>query len=772
MKKISMMVKQVLMSALTAGIFTFGFTACSDEDVMDNNQAAEMAQTMAVSQELRNLNNADYSLPFEVKADGQWRIGFGYDENGQVCYAYPRKGNGNTTVKLYVQKNESGQERYNQMYIINDLSGDTLQTLGIQQQAGAATRADDLKTSNRIYGAGYGYNIVNGNLSTAPLCMTSAAIDKGKLVAGGTMSEYNIREYTGSCFSQICNQLEAEASLKGEKGGFEGEVSASFAMKSFEESNRDYVLSKIDVVINESHFEDDIQNIAGEWLTDAAYDAINGYDATYTTASGRTRVIPTKYPSNEVGFERLVRDYGTHLVKSCKLGGRMTYASSIDLSQIEDEYSLNAFAKCGYKNSVIQGSASVADSLTAKYKRSSKAISTKLTVKGGDKEAVGRLQLEDCDKNMTEWLKSLQDGKNTMVVDLSHAELVPIYELVNDPTRAAELEKYIKGKANDDFAVEEEKGQTQDMGVIPHIKNICSMFPTDLSYSGTLVKDLYVGGTIVARVCSEFIPKFSMTERSIVIYPVCNNWAKYNMGYFIGNSSWKPQYVCWLDNGEFHNSPVPNSSVGAQNELYLSGSSFFSPDDKIIKEAKERKPVVTAENAYMTCKSWNKQDNDFVKNRPIVKIFNRIWTRSRYNESIDGWAAWYGKNEMNKISVPNWYMATTDDWNNLFNGLKNANISLPARYMSNVNGGKDLTGFSIEFNEGWCVGSEIHGETGLRMLYGTATRKADGTYTSFKIVEFDQNGVGHVSGLGFDTNYHRMFIRMVQPLKAQIETGK
>ena len=97
------MVKQVLMSTLTAGIFTLGFTACSDEDVMDSNiQAAETAQAMAISQELKNLDNADYSLPFDVKAAGQWRIGSAYDENGQVCYAYPRTGSGESTVKLYV----------------------------------------------------------------------------------------------------------------------------------------------------------------------------------------------------------------------------------------------------------------------------------------------------------------------------------------------------------------------------------------------------------------------------------------------------------------------------------------------------------------------------------------------------------------------------------------------------------------------------------------------------------------------------------------------
>ena len=40
MKKNSIMVKQVLMSIITAGIFTFGFTSCSDDDPMSQDSAA------------------------------------------------------------------------------------------------------------------------------------------------------------------------------------------------------------------------------------------------------------------------------------------------------------------------------------------------------------------------------------------------------------------------------------------------------------------------------------------------------------------------------------------------------------------------------------------------------------------------------------------------------------------------------------------------------------------------------------------------------------
>ena len=88
--------------------------------------------------------------------------------------------------------------------------------------------------------------------------------------------------------------------------------------------------------------------------------------------------------------------------------------------------------------------------------------------------------------------------------------------------------------------------------------------------------------------------------------------------------------------------------------------------------------------------------------------------------------------------------------------------------MSNVNGGKDLTGFNIEFNRGWRYGNETHGKNGNRMLYVTASRDKNGKYSNYKIVEFDQNGLGHVSSLGFDNDAHMMYVRMVQPLKAQI----
>ena len=40
------------------------------------------------------------------------------------------------------------------------------------------------------------------------------------------------------------------------------------------------------------------------------------------------------------------------------------------------------------------------------------------------------------------------------------------------------------------------------------------------------------------------------------------------------------------------------------------------------------------DGVYNECKAWNSTVGDFVYHDPIVKIFNRIWSRKRYNEEI------------------------------------------------------------------------------------------------------------------------------------------
>ena len=65
MKTIKNMVKQVFISALTAGIFTFGFTACSDELDMELAPEAPQAETAITRAAPSNYNINYHSVTYD-----------------------------------------------------------------------------------------------------------------------------------------------------------------------------------------------------------------------------------------------------------------------------------------------------------------------------------------------------------------------------------------------------------------------------------------------------------------------------------------------------------------------------------------------------------------------------------------------------------------------------------------------------------------------------------------------------------------------------------
>lgn len=685
------------------------FTACQD-DIVDekqvNNQALSLLNNNA---DLQSLDNISYELPFEVKAKGEWRIDFDFEDGTSFCYAYPKQGKGDTKINICVLDNATDQHHTGEMIITDfgDNAKKTVVKIG-QKSRLEGTRADELTTGNRIYGVGYGYNAITNEVANNQIVAVSKAIKDGKVVTSGVDATYKIRNYTGSCFSQLCNDLKADAKFNGKYFGFEAEAGANFEAKTFQESNNDYVINMVDVTMTKAHLEYDTQKLMeDDVMTDEAYNALNGLS--YTTKKGRK--LKTPYPSTNEGFKRLIKDYGTHLLRRADLGGKMKYSTTIDLSKVENEYTLKAYAKCSYKNKVIKTQASVSDDLTMQYVSNKEAIKTTLTVKGGSQANISSLQADDNDSNMDSWLKSLGEKQNLVVVNLPEADLLPLWELVSEgedrgDVKGSERKRLLKeymenGQMQRDFAADNNKGMTQQMGQLAHITGLDKLF--DENTKGSLIKDLYIGSTKVARVCSEFIPKFSTTERSIVIYPVSDNWAKYNMGFFIGNKAWRPQYICWKNDEAPITTPVENTNPGMITELYLSGSSFYTANSPVVTEAKEKKADVTAKEAFMQGQNMSWTDNsEHPHNYPIVKIFNRIWQRTAYNQKVNNRGTFYTPDDTKSFTVQNWHVAQVDDYKNLMNGLTGNNISLPTLYMSNVEGGKDLTGFNVEWN-GWFV---------------------------------------------------------------------
>jgi hypothetical protein len=312
------------------------------------------------------------------------------------------------------------------------------------------------------------------------------------------------------------------------------------------------------------------------------------------------------------------------------------------------------------------------------------------------------------------------------------------------------------GEMEEDFMNHD--SQMIETGTITHIKSI----PTfGNSSDDTLIKDIYEGGRLVARACSEFIPQLDRENRVTVIYPVVNNWAKYNMGYYIGSKTCSPQRICWKTDGTVSITKIDNEGVGAKNELYLRGTTFYSAGDAAIKNCKETIIDGKTESSYMKMKT---NSQNIIWDCPIVKIFNRIWTREHYRAEINGNRRWYDGGNQYCLDAENWPRATMEDFEDLKNGLTNANIELPGLYMFDSNKSKDLTGFNIEWDLGYYLKGEKVSDT---MEYWAC--KAD--MTKNVLVHFDKKG-----GISFRTIYPKgdssdgsYPARLAQPLRPNIK---
>ena len=102
------LVKSMLMSTLTAGIFSFSFafTSCSDEEDLLSNDA--LAGPGGNSKTEVVIGDGDITaeafaacIPYQVKASGAWHI----EQDRRFFTVEPESGEGDTEVTIYMQNN-------------------------------------------------------------------------------------------------------------------------------------------------------------------------------------------------------------------------------------------------------------------------------------------------------------------------------------------------------------------------------------------------------------------------------------------------------------------------------------------------------------------------------------------------------------------------------------------------------------------------------------------------------------------------------------------
>ena len=506
------------------------------------------------------------------------------------------------------------------------------------QQKSNGTTSNAPQNGLRMYGVGYGYNFIlehSRALSVAPIINPQVIADSSK--TNGADIRIHQETYTGSSMTEVANNFSANVQAGGGLFGFKGEVGAAFSMKSEKNSSNEYALTVYDFDVTTATLEGDL-----------------AFMKRHLTSNFKTALLGliSEYKGRE-GLKNLVRDYGTHLVGQARLGGRLRYANTVDVSKVSGEYDLDAYAKVSYSKLSFSASASVENKYKQAFETNNTAITTNITAIGGTVASVAKLTGSKVDEDaIEEWKNSLDDRENACVVEVLNA--YPLWELIPKDTeenkqRAIDLEAYIKDGSFESDMTNKDVFMVGGIGKI----EVDGIFTDADVKNGTLVKDLKMNKQVViARACLEYVPQLDTENRSLIIYPVIENKPKYNLGYFVGNRTVAPCRVSWNDKTATANIiKLGREKVGRQKLLFQLGCSFLHSD---LDQKTINAGVVNAVfpyGAYMQGPKLVGVENGKNKiepryNYPLVKVFNHVWTRENFNYPVGG-------NDVSKIGADN-----------------------------------------------------------------------------------------------------------------------
>lgn len=710
--------------ALAIAVVTFA--ACSSSD-----DVSKYVADVTLPSGTEKTEDADilveagaHEFTFNIQTEGQWTV----KSQNRFLHVQNGSGTGNATVAVYVENNTFEDRKLGTLLITFPGHESENKTLTVEQKYlgdYGGNAADTLETSNKIYAVGYSYDIkgewASPNSVKVEIFDTKRMIKDGVENVNAAQVELSDYTVTGSTISEVSNKLTVKAGVEGSYGGFKGEANASFDMETSESSTYEYASTYFDVQKRRASLSKSAQSLIFDYMTDDAYNAINGLKVK------TNRGMRNLYPNTREGFQRLISDFGTHVIVEAGLGGRLRRSLQVNTSEITSAYDVKAFAKASY-DGVVKADASVDEHFKQSYKENAKAISLTMSVLGGDEKLATKVGAEKTfnAENYEAWKESITKD-NMALVNFSSESLVPLYELVDREAEGGEdrytaLKSYMTdGSVAADFSTY--KCGTVTEFTVPSFENA--------KYNETLIKDIYLDGQWVGQVCNEYIPNINRDKRVTVVYPVVNNKPRYNMGFYMGDGkSHKPARVSWYGT---------NVAVEAYEELdYEAATTVYLRGASVLPKLPEGTTALKAEDPrdeYLEMTDWK---------YPLVKIFNNVWTRENwhsgntsgrplreYDIDVNGEKftvksqAFDDENDRYANFPASWRVPTKDDAQSIIDKLSNNGFAQPitALIYGGVTGFEDVLSYAIGY--GW-VYYKLTDEKSLQFsLYNGTLRVTD-----------------------------------------------
>ena len=718
--------KRTFRSLMALAIAVVTFAACSSSD-----DVSKYVADVTLPSGTEKTEDADilveagaHEFTFDIKTEGQWTV----TSQNRFLHVQNGSGTGNATVAVYVENNTFEDRKLGTLNIVFPGHESENKTLTVEQKYlgdYGGNAADIIETSNKIYAVGYSYDITGEWAS--PNSVKVEVFDTKRMIKDGVenvnaaqveLSDYTV---TGSTISEVSNKLTVKAGVEGSYGGFKGEANASFDMETSESSTYEYASTYFDVQKRRASLSKSAQSLIFDYMTDDAYNAINGLKVK------TNRGMRNLYPNTREGFQRLISDFGTHVIVEAGLGGRLRRSLQVNTSEITSAYDVKAFAKASY-DGVVKAEASVDEHFKQSYKENAKAISLTMSVLGGDEELATKVGAEKSftAENYEAWKESVTKD-NMALVNFSDHSLVPLYELVDREAEGGEdrytaLKSYMTdGSVAADFSTY--KCGTVTEFTVPSFE--------DAKYNETLIKDIYLDGQWVGQVCNEYIPNINRDKRVTVVYPVVNNKPRYNMGFYMGDGkSHKPARVSWYGT---------NVAVEAYEELdYEAATTVYLRGASVLPKLPEGTTALKAEDPrdeYLEVTDWK---------YPLVKIFNNVWTRENWHSGntsgrplreldidVNGEKftvksqKFDDENDTFANFPASWRVPTKDDAQSIIDKLSNNGFAQPitALLYGGVTGFEDVLSYAIGY--GW-VYYKLTDEKSLQFsLYNGTLRVTD-----------------------------------------------
>ena len=685
---------------MAMAIVALTFSACSD----DENFLAEVNYPQEATGGKMVVDAWANNFPLEIKSEGAWRV----ESDSFFFTVEPEDGNGNATVTVSVQNNTRSKRKTGHLTIVFPEHEGQNKVLTIEQkwQGEYGENADILDKQNIIYAVGYGFDTTKGLYPNSD-CLRAEIFNTSKLISEGTEGTGELKmnatlsTVTGNSITELSNKLTVKANASGGIGKFKAEANASFTMDYTNNSNHEYAINYLEATLATARLNKGVGRLkTRRYMNEEAYEDINGIFEDYA------QVRPDG-TLNKDWAKNLIRDYGTHVVMTARLGGRVRQSLDVDISDIKESYDLNVFAKASYEGVLAKAGGSVNDDFHKSYNNHKNSMKINVDALGGDTKLAKALVAKDgfTEANYLAWFNSVDKDNMALMGFVDENSLVPLYDLVDQSAtvekdgfdgkkRYEALYNYMTGG---EAARDYEDNSTYDTGTVTAFD--VPTFSTD--YNATLVKDIKLGGQIVGQVCEEYIPAINRDKRVIVIYPVIGTTVRYNMGFFIGDDTHKPARVAW--NGtETNIVEYADLDFGQVSKLYLRGASITATaaEGAAVKQG-------TLEDELLVGKIWNGSTN-IPGSYPLVKIFNHIWTRRDFSMGlgegstgnyVDGtYHVYYNYDRASQADQypAGWRVAKSSDYSEMKSKLGANGHSLPG--LALLKGG--VTGYEVVW-AGW-----------------------------------------------------------------------